>query len=460
MIEMITLFFAALFCDIDVLFKMLLVFMSCGIENQYYATGGRTSEFFSFYKLPIGGIYPFFVIVMIALIRCYFKYGIVLPIKSSQNNRFFFYTLSVVMAVLAFPMTILTIFLNDNGILYLSEMWKYNARDAYQMIVIMALMVLFFHSYYNNREIVGEIKELLLMLLSCMCLAAVILILMKNYYINWGAEKVLSCPLLFFFSPGLVLFVYEKRGLYYLLAGCLSLIIQMKYTVGIAGTWWLYVIGVFVVFLKIILETKSDYRKWLLSVALLVLAMIGLWFFIGSGYITSVNGQISYKLNTIIKYATGIGSIHRSVSSTSASISARIEEIVNVFLEFAHKPYFVLMGKGYGGTVRKYWGLSNWNRSTTSTFPLVMITNRVYSAFHIAVAEVIINYGLLGLIHFAYLFILFLANVIKRNGSMWIVIGFLWYALFYSLFYSFDVGIIFICCGLVDTHKYSFRREK
>lgn len=82
------------------------------------------------------------------------------------------------------------------------------------------------------------------------------------------------------------------------------------------------------------------------------------------------------------------------LNGLGSSVGIRVEQIVNVIIEFMKNPMYILFGKGFGGTITHSWGIYNWN--TTSAFSEVQIASKVYSNLHTGMAELMINFGLAG----------------------------------------------------------------
>lgn len=443
------------FCkSISKLTSILLFFLSANIESAGFALGDRKAVLYSIYNLPIVKSYLLLLILLLSIVKCfpYFKF----KICKKWNGFLFFYIINVILAVTAVFMSAIVLILNDNGMLKYTDMWRYMARDGYEMIHIIAILTLVYYSLKSDPKFAVKLKNISLAILSGITWSAVLLILCGNYYNTWGTEYYLTCPLIFFFAPGLILFLFEEHGIFHLLTAIIAILIQIKFTLGITGTWWIYLMLVGVVLIRKLLGVRGK--------ATIIPKLICLFFILAVGYfvsksdmMNSISGQISYKLSRILHIFRDKGDFISNFLSSGDSMNMRIEEIVNAVIEIVKKPIYLLFGKGYGGTVLKHWGESNWNVSG-STFSDIMIKYRVYSHFHISLAEIIINFGLVGIALIIFILKEFLAEFFKNDGNMWIVLGILWFVFFYSLYYSFNLGIAWICYGLYI--KYEVKREE
>lgn len=430
-----------------------ILLLSINIENSSFALGDRDSVLYSIFNLPGVRGYLLLAVMVAAMIKCFIIYRMQLP-RITKNNEFNnFYIISLMIFFIGIFMTVISILINDNGMLFHSDMWSYIARDLYQMLYIVSIVSLLWYSLKYSLASIDRIKELSLDILTASTYSAVILILCGNYYNYWGSEYFITCPLILFFAPGLVLFLFEDHGVFHLITGVLAVLIQLRYTVGIAGTWWIYVIMVAILFVRKILAFGGRLKKTLLKMICIVGVTYALYFIFTSGILNTMQGQVTFKLSKILEVFNGSGTVMERLNNSSDSMSMRIEEIISAMLELIRKPWFLPLGKGYGGTVLQ-WGNSNWNVSG-STFSDVMIKYGTYSAFHIAIAEVIVNFGLIGIILIIKLLMEFVAEFVNKEGNSWILIGVLWFVFFYSLYYSFNLGLVWLCYGLYQKYGYT-----
>ena len=433
-----------------------LILLSTNIENQGFALGDRSAILYSLFNLPVVRGYLLLFIMLAAMIKCFMIYGINIPKCLSTNLYRMFYLISLLFFTSAILMAFFSVAINDNGMIEHLDMWRYIARDFYEMVHVTSIVVITYYSLKYDSTFVYKLKDIMLGILSAITYSAVILILCGNYYNVWGSEYYITCPLILFFAPGLVLFLFEKHGMFHLITGALSLLIQLRYTVGIAGTWWIYIFIVGVLFFRKIISIGGTSKEFFLKIMLLVVGVCVMYYVFASGVLNTMQGQVTYKLSRILDFFRGNGNTLQKLSGAGASISMRIEEMVSVVIEIFVKPWFILFGKGYGGTALQRWGASNWNISG-STFSDIMIKYQTYSAFHIALAEVIINFGLVGIILIVLLVREFIAEFLKKNGNSWILLGVLWFGFFYSLYYSLNLGLVWLCYGLYIKYE---KKEK
>lgn len=437
---------------------LLLVLLSANIENALFALGDRQAVLYSMYHLPVVRGYQNLLILAAAWIKFCKKKPFSIFVFRANNGYGKFVSLNMLLAVMAVPMAVFTLLTNDNGMLVHTDMWRYMARDGYQMVYIIVIVCLVCGSLAKNRAFIDRVKNTATAILSAATWAAVILVICGNYYNKWGNEYYLTCPLILFFSPGLLLFLFERHGLFHLVTGSVAFALQLRYTVGIAGTWWLYVFGVGVLLIRKIaaVEKNAIRRKLLIKMAAIVLAAGAFIIVAKSEMFHTISGQVTYKLSRILSIFRNADGLRAGYYEAGGSIQARIEEIVSALIEIAAKPQFWIFGKGYGGTVLNHWGSSNWS-IPGSTFADPMIKYQVFSAFHISVAEIIVNFGLVGIALIVFLVKEFIVEFFKKDGSSFLMLGCMWFLFFYSLYYSLNLGLVWLCCGLYM--KYNTERR-
>ncbi len=423
-----------------------LIILSTNIESKAFALGDREAVFYSVYSLPYLKSYLLLLIMAAAMIKVIMAYGFPFSMKKKDGlSRFFF--LNIFMICAAVFMTFITFALNDNGMFDYSDMWRYTARDIYEIIHVAAFLTLGTILLKKQADFAGRLRVTMPAILSGVTWAAVFLILTGHTYAVWGDEYYITCPLMLFFAPGLILFLFEEHGGFHFVTGCVALLMQLRYTVGIAGTWWIYILFLGIMFIRRLLTLHDTRIRMAVKMSLIAILLCTGFFVLRSGMLHQVGGHISYKLSAALRIFEKNSNISDWYANLGGSIQTRLEEAVNVVIELLKKPWSLYFGKGYGGTVTKHWGISDWNISG-STFADVMIQHQTYSHFHIPIAEIIINFGLLGVVLICWMAKEFVSEFIKEKGNMWLILGALWFFLFYSLYYSFNLGIMWICYGL------------
>lgn len=126
-----------------------------------------------------------------------------------------------------------------------------------------------------------------------------------------------------------------------------------------------------------------------------------------------------------------------------SSPKARVAEIGNIAIEYLHKPWYLLTGKGFGGTICDYL---NALPSGKGSYGIDQIGNNAYYNMHEAINKLFLQNGCVGI----YIIVKNIKLFIKYHSqNPYIIIGIAWFLLFfeYSMTLS-TVGVVSLALGL------------
>ncbi len=434
--------------DINSFFVSYILFSSTTIESSLFTLGSHSSGLYSFFHLPVLSYYHLFFMIFIAyFVNLYKSRKMLFNIKMLSGRL-------VILFLLGCIATLITMLLNDNNINNIFGMYRFTIIDAYNALWLIFLFALLWDVIKYDEEFRENIEKLIYGILCGVVLTGIVSLLFKQIYVKNDTASFLIAPLILFFSPGLILFFFNKEnGTKYLIYGILSLLLQAKYSVGIPGAWWLYIALIlftfFVRILKNIFNKKAAFKS-ISVIAILIMALLMLSPYIIHLFSRGLNVNSSY---IAYKFSTLINLLHVSnggllwYESLGNSIGVRVDAIVNCFIEIARNPVHFLIGKGYGGTIQKNWGIYNWNISG-ATYPDVQIDSGVYSSFHTGIAELIINFGLIGIILIVILCKHMIKSIFKKRENGWVIIGVFWLFVFLYFYHSMFLGASILAYGL------------
>lgn len=434
---------------------MLLYFLFTAtlIESNLFATGSRETIIYSFLSMPGLSYYHHFFILFLAYIwngagRGFSRIKIGIGSLSTKVAMIFpFYCL----------ITLVTCIMDDNHIISYSGLFRFVIIDAYNTLWFCLVFALTWDCILRNKGYVIKLKSLVWGVLSGVTVAAVILVLLGYTYSPSAGATYIQCPLILFFSPALILFAEEKKyGWFFFSVGLVSIVLQLKYSVGIPGAWWittaLFITGFYVQMFRKLLKGRT--RPWHCSI---VVASILAFAIIISGLIMSAetgmsaesgNGfasyYVSYKFKTFISLFNLKGGVGEWMKLIGSSIGVRVESFVNIVLELLKKPFYLIFGKGFGGSVNRYWGSYNWN-IYGATFPDVQINYGIYSSFHVGLFEILINMGMIGAT-IGYIFVRDCIRSIFRCDR-WLLFGTVWTLIFLYFYHSMFICMVGLCVG-------------
>lgn len=418
-----------------------LLFFTTSIENAYYAYGSTDVVFYSFVKLPIIRSYHLYLICLIALGKMLYK-GWVIPRGSTVLGKVVRFI--VLFWGIGLCMTFITVLFNDNNISR-NGLLRYVVRDIQNFFLTFAIMLLSITCLCGYPLFEKRLLRFFEYLLAGTVFGAVILIVFKNYHVMHGHMTfVITMPLVLVLTICLILmYCTEDKPLYFVSVGILSIVIQCQYTTGIAGSLWLMLACVAVMFIFIVIFDRKMLMR--LRQIIILVCIASVYFFeYDILAVLNLNYQVQYKLDTFLRLIKR-NNIATWYADLGGSIQARLEEMVNIFLEFLNKPLYMFCGKGFGGSAQRYWGISNWNISG-ATYSDAEINARVYSSFHTGIAEFFINFGILGLVFCLWIIVWAVKLGIKGKHNFWCFIG-MWSLILFFNFLSTKIGFVFMAYG-------------
>lgn len=445
-LETLILLYFLIFKNVDKFILCFLLLISSVIESNIFAFGDSTKVIYSFVNLPIIHYYHLFFILLIAYIKFHFR-----GTQKGYINIKSFSSKMLILFVIECGTTSITLLLNDNGVLTLDGLLRFVIIDCYNTYWTCIVFAILWDCLARDHTFESHFKAMLIGILSGASLASIFLVVMGNINIVNNEVINLISPLSLFFAPGLLICYFSERKVGLLLLGGITSIIQMRYSLGLPGAWWLFLAAVVMVFIFRMfkgIKRRMHVHQVIMYISIIIIANTIIIYIASQGITIKLrNSYISYKLSTVFNLFTFRQDFHRWYLGLGASIGVRLEELINILLEFAEKPWYLLFGKGYGGSVIKHWGINNWN-IVGSTFPDMMIKNGVYMLFHTGTAELLINFGLFGLyLNFIVLKIC-IREIFRTDACGWIVIGAVWMITVLYSYRSMTIGLASLCYGV------------
>lgn len=420
----------------------LILFTSGVIENGFFVTGDREKILYGFFNLPVIHYYHIFLLILIVFMVNYVRVNQNIDLKVQKISSRLLLTFSLGLVMMLF-----TYFIDDNHVCEIFGLLRYTLQDVYNTFFAIFLFIIIFEELKRNNQFSNQLKETMIGYLLGVTYTATLQILAGHYVEINDATNLIS-PLSFFWSPLLIaLYLTEKNGNIYLLTGILAIIIQIKYSLGIPGAFWLFLLLIIVFFVfRLFIESKNKKRVKrivFLVVIFVIMIIIGLYgtmdeLFLGNTY-------VSYKLLTLLNLFSIQNNLETWFILVGDSIGIRIETFVNIAIEFYMKPWFVLLGKGYGGSISHAWGIYDWGN--IASFPEVMSASGVFSWFHTQLAEILINFGLVGGCFVVKVLVYLLKNIFNCRGNIWGVAGAFWVMILPLSFHSLIIGAAFMAYG-------------
>lgn len=428
-----------------------IVFLVTSFEVSLFVSGNSNTIIYSFYRLPLINSYHLVILLYLPIFLFLIKGNYSLDFKGHVILKRFLLGLITVYLFTIFSM-LLCIVLNDNGILNLSIYKEFLISDIFRhsivlgLIINLILLLLKFDSFHNYLE------DWLLSILASLCLFAPISILL-GFKGSYGNEEAILLPLSSFFGILLLTFPFYqkyKNKKILILLGFTILLCMLYLPSPLGGKWWLLLFLVFII-IAISFYRSSKYRKkFIINVlATIILVPLLVTMILMSPMKNNIFGenslhQLKFKqaIQTISVWEEGW------FLTLPQSPKFRIDEFINVWLEYKEKPQYFLFGKGLGGSIQHHTNFLDWGNK--DAFTEKQIQANIYFDLHETVNVFFLKFGLFGLIIlFSTLYICF-RNIFKNP---WLLIGAVWLLFYYGIYFSMSLGASSLILGLYQLNE-------
>lgn len=326
--------------------------------------------------------------------------------------------------------------LNDNGIL---TSGVYPSPIFYVLLSFSALLFLMYSSIIivQTPMLWQTISRYMLRILTGIGIATIISMVLGfvGYYAYY---TIMLAPLVAAFTPCLLMFVNrkEKSSYIYGAIAIAIIVLAVDYPSPIGSKWYLLIAMVIVFCASSLFKIKSSF-------AFIAISICGLIFLPSLAKLIlpylSDGGMNEWKFQQAVGLLD-FGS-HDSFmtwfQNLDTSAKFRVDEPINIAIEYINKPYFALFGKGFAGTTLHYTHFCDWN--DYSAFTEVQVKSGFYYEMHESLAVLFLRHGIIGLV---FLFSM-LSMMLKRIFyTPWAVVGFIWILFYWAYGISFRIGAI------------------
>jgi hypothetical protein len=414
--------------------QALYVLTTVGIltfDQSSFVFEDKGTNLVNFFALPFLGIYPFVLVSILFFVDSMRQ--IYISFKSKQNSlpqltlRFIKYI--VVFIIIGIITGVLLSFMNGLN----AEAFKY---DLTRFLLVL-LYIPIFGYFINDEEVAYKYEHLIFNFLISSGIITLYSIVSGNVG-HYGLEReiVPLIPLYAVFSTALVSFLVtnaSKNKLLYLFS-LLNIALTILYGNTLGGKAWVIMV------LSLLYVAQSYIRK-----VYGVIITIALSFVLVNmdAYNIANNDSVSG-----VKYDEFISAINifdpNWYASMSGSPKFRIDEFMNVFIEYQENPILALFGKGVGGWVSDHTSTFGWLNE--AAFDDSQYIKGQYYSLHESVNVIFLKFGIVGLMVFLFLFYK-LIRVSLRSKNPHIFIGAIWLLFFVS--YSYELMFFGVPCLMV-----------
>lgn len=344
------------------------------------------------------------------------------------------------------------ILVNDNNIQNMQGYMIEFINISYTMIIIPMLMLLtLLYILSWEKDKIYLIKDFLKAILIGLVSAMIVSRITGSYGIYGGVDTLLAPSIIQYIPFMLIIPFYEpfKKNMDLILLGGIGAILTLLYNSSgkILILYAIVPIGVICILYK---------RKKIVPLLVILLSIPVLIMSIGQIFTPTVSESILFrsKLNeatSLLRFWEENWLVNMPLSPRT-----RIEEFLNTIYEFSLKPWYLLFGKGYMGTITDHTGFFSSN-FVPGAFTNKQWMNGTFYALHGTINLLFLYHGIYGLLFFIYMAKMIFYNFIKNP---WILIGGYWFLFFYG--YSVTIstfGIAALFIGLVEVKSHNAKLQ-
>jgi hypothetical protein len=432
-----TLIFSFVFLrKIELALLAYLIFLTTSLEVQAFAFGyNESSIIYSFLVLPYVGVYLIFLVNIIFFL--YFRIINKYTLTSEQKNLHILKKWSVWILIIGVISQLVSYVVNDNNIVNIHWYFSKLITEYFRIFMIFFTFYNFTDALIRFPKFYFKLRRTLVNLFLALVPGSVLTIIFELNGFYGLSTDVILMPLIYVFGLFIIIFAlyYKKNRIVYLTFGIIMLYVTLNYSSPLGGKWFLLIFA-----LLLITIVKLIYSKRYLLLLAMTFFMVVLVFF--------------YQFDSIlrsdlllIKYRQAISVINifneNWYQNMSDSPKFRLEEFINILIEYTKKPWFVIFGKGHAGTLTRHFGNLNW--SLPGAFSYEESSVGVYVRVHSSINLIFLKYGLFGM---AFLFDVGIRLSSKIMKNPWALLGLIWLILFYTVYSTLLIGAVSIVLGL------------
>lgn len=420
---------------------LMLLFLTTTMEFDAYIYPGGFSPFvrYNVIKLPVGGSYGFFIFVALIAVMIFVdcrKKGITIRKSSLYLHRFRNWLLLLLSTSIFFAC--IGMLTNDNEIMNTTLYPIAFYTTTFSFTALCSFMMMFM--YISVDPVYRKRLELLCheMLLSAVIAASVVIAFgWTGYYVN--ESGLMLMPMVIGLCPVLLLFIMYRNPSYPRLSLFLTLVTLVEgflYPSVMGSKWYLVILMTAFTYLMMTV-TKRNVKVMLLVGVVLLFVII-----YASDMMSMVSDShfVEFKLTQVLDMLnfSKYESISDWYDSLGLSAKFRIDEFINIGIEYWHKPFYMLFGKGLAGTTLHHTTTLLWE-APSGTFGYEQIYYGVYYIMHESVNMIFLRHGIVGLA--------FIATTLWQLGKRltmtpWAILGIIWFLFYWVFGYSFWIGAV------------------
>jgi hypothetical protein len=405
--------------------KALYVLTIIGIlsfDQSGFAFENKETQLVNFFALPVLGLYPFVTISVLLFFKSLREFSLFQYKREKlkcKRKSVDIITYVIIFLIIGFVVGLL----NARNVRFNIDAFKY---DVFRFVITLIYIPIYGY-YLNDRNVVNKYIELIFNFLIVCGLTSLFSIL-SGHVGYYGAERefVPLNPLYSVFCTSLIAFYssVKKKSILLLIFVVLNILLTVLFGNALGGKAW--IILCFSILFVAIVTLKSKYAIFLFVMFTFIIMNVG-----------SLNllTEESVSSNKFDEFISAINIFDPNwYSSMSGSPKFRIDEFINVFIEYKENPQYFLFGKGIGGYINDHthtFGMFN-----SAAFDDLQYIKGEFYSLHESINVIFLKFGGLGLFFFLCMVCkLFITSFKSKNP--YLLIGSFWLLFFVS--YSYEL---------------------
>lgn len=414
----------------------ILIFVSCSFDNNGFVFQSDESHIYSIISFPILKRIPFYLITFLCGLIILSKNLIwIRKLKKKYPASYTILCFSFFSMIICIITGIFGILINDNNIRNVNYK-QYFLSDFLPRGIVSLYLIYYIYYLVKNDTFNNKLSKTVISVIISLIIGSYISVSLEFKGTLGKSQDIVLMPLSYFFSTSIVLFLFYKKHsvkdtIIIFALSSIAIYMQFSYSNAVSGKSWLMLLFIFlVVFCNII--RKHIYTIILISILLFLLYPVVMNFIEKS----KTSSDVTYiKVNQVISLLSfASNNIDFWYNNLPGSPKARIDEFINIAIEYQNKPLTFVLGKGFAGSYRDH---THTLYNTLSGFSDDEILNDSYYTTHEAISDFFLKMGLYGLL---ILFFVFNKCIKSFYWQPWLVIGLIWFI----SFYAFSIAVDFI----------------
>lgn len=428
-------------------FIYFLAFTGIIIDSDIFVYGSDATikvERYTFNRLPLINDYLRWLIVIAYLICAYKEYKKEGYHISNANLKFTKWL--ILLFVTGTISVIFGLISNDNNVLNFPGVYPKQAI-IFIILFFIKVSILFVAIVLTCRnnwiDKCSDYLQLILIDLALITSVAAVL----GFTGHYGFYDIIISPVAIGLTPVLLMYaspqIKSSYRIFSVIVAVVFVIISFVYGGTVVGSKWYVIIGLSVIGIFITsLQIKSIWTYALIGIGGLLLIPLILDpladFFFEDDY-------VGFKLTQALEVLNVFGAESATdwYSDMNASPLQRFDELHNIFIEYMHKPWYAIFGKGLGGTTCHYTNLLTW--SGAGDFSDDQIIMKAFYRMHESLAVLFLQHGFAGVVFFIHV----LGQIIKRlYKTPWAMASLIWFFFYWDYGTSIFIGAVMLVLTL------------